>query len=439
MEVEILKRKANMDESRICWICRGEFLNPFPDDGDNIVVDCCNCGDYKISKSLRASRFPLADSERYRFSFWGKQRQLEKRGVFLLNSYTIDDIVAGLPRPPVHDKPDILLRSFSLLHPEPGKTFKIDGYRQYSLAAASDDRELSFHIRTLVERDDLKQRPGPDFQITGKGWTRIGRMSASTAGNTMPVADELATGNNIISHGQSGGITGQTVNVMLPASTKSERWWERWGAIAVGVATIAATVIGGLTYCDSHQTGRPVDHSSVAPLQQMDRPSPKAPSPTVCQDTTNSNCAQNNYGQQVVIGYVAPPYRVISPDKMTAAIATLQLAPKRAKVRINYAAVDGDKEIEPFFKQVTALFAGANHWHIETARIGKSMSFADGGTLTGEGIGCTAPPKGSGAIAEKAMDTAGFPCARKAADWGSSGLKRADIVISIGSRIVPPQ
>ena len=107
----------------------------------------------------------------------------------------------------------------------------------------------------------------------------------------------------------------------------------------------------------------------------------------MCPDTTNANCAQNNYGQQVVIGFVPPPYRVIPTEKMTASVATLRSASDGSKVKINYAAVDGDKEIEPFSKQVTALFAAANHWHVETARIGKSMNFADGGTLTGEGIG----------------------------------------------------
>lgn len=100
-----------------------------------------------------------------------------------------------------------------------------------------------------------------------------------------------------------------------------------------------------------------------------------------------ANCAQNNYGQQVVIGFVPPPYRVIPPEKMTASVATLRSASDGSKVKINCAAVDGDKEIERFSKQVTALFAAANHWHVETARIGKSMNFADGGTLTGEGIG----------------------------------------------------
>jgi hypothetical protein len=242
MEVVVLLENANRDESRICWICRGEFGAPFAEEGDNFVVDCCNCGDYKISKSLRASRLMLPDSERYRFSFWGKQQQLERRQPPILNSYTIDGVIAGLPDPPEHAKPDILLRSLSLLHPKSGKTFTIDTFRQWSLAAARDMDELGFHVRTLVDRGDLKQRAGPDFQITGPGWARIGQMSPPTVGVSKPDSQVSAVvtttastvGTEVASHGQLGGITAHTVNVSSsgpPVGTKPwwEQWWKRFG------------------------------------------------------------------------------------------------------------------------------------------------------------------------------------------------------------------
>jgi hypothetical protein len=158
----------------------------------------------------------------------------------------------------------------------------------------------------------------------------------------------------------------------------------------------------------------------------------------VCQDMANSNCAQNNYGQQVVIGYVVPIHRVISPEKISAATAALESAAGGSKVRINYAAENGDAEIESFFKQVTELFTAAKHWQVETARIGRSMNFADGGTLTGEGIGCSASGE-VGMMAKKAMGISGFPCMREPADWGTKHGAPADIVISIGSRIIPPK
>ncbi|MEA3141899.1 MAG: hypothetical protein QOK23_4068 [Gammaproteobacteria bacterium] len=224
MEVVVLVENANRDESLICWICRGQFGAPFPEEGDNFIVDCCNCGDYKISKSLRASRLMLPDLERYRFSFWQMQQQLERRQLPILNSYTIDGILAGLPNPPEHAKPGILLRSLSLLHPKPGKTFTIDTFRQWSLAAARDMDEMAFHVRTLVDRGDLKQRAGPDLQITGPGWARIGQMSPPTAGfsrsdsHTSAVLTATASkvGTEVASHGQLGGITAHTVNVSSP-------------------------------------------------------------------------------------------------------------------------------------------------------------------------------------------------------------------------------
>jgi hypothetical protein len=480
MEVVILVENANRDESRICWICRGQFAMPFLEEGDTFVVDCCNCGDYKISKSLRASRLTLPDSERYRFSFWGKQQQLEKREPPVLSSYTIDGILAGLPDPTEHGKPDILLRSLSLLHPKPSKTFTIDTFRQWSLAAARDMDELAFHVRTLVDRGDLKQRAGPDFQITGPGWARIGQMSPPTGGIPKPdphvsavlTATALTVGTQVASHGQVGGITAHTVNVGSPPPPEAAKhWWEKWWVFVVGLATIAGAVFGGLEYWDSHhhREDRAADHPPATPLPQTNPSSPQAAgsnSPVeapvkkatqrtrvkanldeaqhpplnvpVCQDTTNSNCAQNNYGQQVVIGYVVPLHRVISPEKMSAAIAALQSAPEGSKVRINYAAENGDAEIEPFFKHVTDLFLAANHWQVETERIGRSMNFADGGTLTGEGIGCSASGD-IGTVAKKAMDISGFPCMREPADWGIKHGAPADIVISIGSRIIPPK
>jgi hypothetical protein len=60
MEVVVLVENANRDESLICWICRGQFGAPFPEEGDNFIVDCCNCGqDQQIASSLtiNAARF----------------------------------------------------------------------------------------------------------------------------------------------------------------------------------------------------------------------------------------------------------------------------------------------------------------------------------------------------------------------------------------------
>jgi hypothetical protein len=166
---------------------------------------------------------------------------------------------------------------------------------------------------------------------------------------------------------------------------------------------------------------------------------------------TNSNCAGINTGEQNIYfgGYAAPLERVISPEKFAAATKVLQTAPHGAQVFLNYSAKDGVNEIERFYNQVTGLFGQSDHWIVAgTQHIGASMMFADGGQRTGEGVGCSMrnPPTEAGRIAEEAMIATGFPCTREAADWGGrnndeKGNRKPelmDIVISIGTRFIPP-
>jgi nucleoside 2-deoxyribosyltransferase len=168
------------DPSRVCWICQGEFAQPFPRTNGTIRVDCSTCGNYEVSESLRASNFPLPDGERYRFSYWCKQRELEGRDPPSLTAHTIAAIVSELPSPPTHAKADILLRSLTLLYPEPGKSFKLDSFRQYPLAAARGERELLFHIERLSASRYLQLRPGREFTITGDGWEQAAEIAAGS-------------------------------------------------------------------------------------------------------------------------------------------------------------------------------------------------------------------------------------------------------------------
>jgi hypothetical protein len=142
MEVAGLLDNANRNVSRVCWICRGEFGALSAEEGDQQIAS---------SLTINAARLGTLSIQ-----FWGKQQQLERQQPPILNSNTIDGVLAGLPNPPEHGKPDILLRSLSLLHAKSGKIFTIDTFRQWSLAAARDMDELAFHVRTLVDRGDLK-------------------------------------------------------------------------------------------------------------------------------------------------------------------------------------------------------------------------------------------------------------------------------------------
>ena len=134
-----------------CWICAGEFAEPFPTAGDMTHITCTTCGEYVITGSLLASPFPLPDSERYRFSFWSKRRQLEGRSPVSLTVNSVAAILEELPNPSNHEKADILLVSLTLLYPEPGKYFKLDNWRNRSLACARNDSEFEYFVRRLTD------------------------------------------------------------------------------------------------------------------------------------------------------------------------------------------------------------------------------------------------------------------------------------------------
>lgn len=161
---------------------------------------------------------------------------------------------------------------------------------------------------------------------------------------------------------------------------------------------------------------------------------------SVCTDPTASNCAGVNYGSQVVKGYIPPRKRIISTRQRAAATAELSKAPTGSVIRLNYAAENGVDEVENFYAQVEAIFSDSQHWQVVPSRIGKSMGFADGGALTGEGVRCTSYSE-TGKKAIEAMRLAGFPCIGEARDWSVSyeSRPRSDVVISIGSRFVPSE
>jgi len=167
---------TNMRNSSFCWICAGEFGEPWPTSSDLTIVDCRTCGKYQITGSLLASQFPLADSERYRMSFWGRRRQLEGRDPPLLSEYTIGQIVAQLPNPSTHEKPDLLLVSLTLGSPVAGQHINVDEWRDRSLACARDEHEMHFFIRCLGLRNDIEFF-GKSIAITGPGWERAARLA----------------------------------------------------------------------------------------------------------------------------------------------------------------------------------------------------------------------------------------------------------------------
>jgi hypothetical protein len=176
-----------------CWICAGDLAGDKPSDG---VIDCTTCGRYKISPSQAASTFPLPESERYRFSHWGKLQTLDGREPPLIDSANIKDIVANLPSPDPSDRADIFISSLAKLHPFPGADFRIDPDREKSLACARDRAEVSFHLAALQDAKLLECVPGTSglYRILSLGWKRVRDLrQTSTASRLAFVAFQFTT------------------------------------------------------------------------------------------------------------------------------------------------------------------------------------------------------------------------------------------------------
>jgi len=171
-----------VNTTRECWICQGKFGEDMPAVGDSYRISCTTCGIFLISASLHASAFPTADSERYRFSYWCKQRELDGREPPVLTSDTLPSVLAQITDRRPSSKADLLLASLSKIYPIAGQEMRpLDVFREYSLACAHDGRELSFFFTALAERSHVSAGVSGKFSITQKGWERVEVLSNSPA------------------------------------------------------------------------------------------------------------------------------------------------------------------------------------------------------------------------------------------------------------------
>ena len=354
-------------------------------------------------------------------------------------------------------------------------------------------------LEYAVQAGWLELLEGGFFRLTEAGFAVASNLSASAPsavrshGGT-PTADTIS----VSSKGQSGGVTANEVHfhgptnihghASTPEPAPNSRWWKSSWPIASGIAVLLAGLIPLLEYFhiswpwrhEQAQLSSPAASAPALPwkLEESSLPSTaaqspsipvraasplanapveprpkrsveKRPTPNAAPSVVNSvGMVYNNSGiiapgatgaiTQQVQGYVPPPPRIMSEQQLAAAAAKLQTAPAGSIARLNYAASDDNKEVQHFFMQVEMAFRRADHWRVTTQRIGKSTWTADGSTLTAEGIGCTVVGE-HGGIAVDAMTAARFPCSRKAADWAVASPPPGDVVISIGSRIIPQE
>ena len=223
-----------------------------------------------------------------------------------------------------------------------------------------------------------------------------------------------------------------------------------WSALVVLIASgwqifrwIRNTPEGGQTavHLPSTVTSAPAPQSVTASLPSPPAPT-SAPANSVGKVYSNSGIIAPGATGQIIQqrGQQRPPPRFMSQKQIDAATAELRKARGGNVARINYSADNDVDEIETFYDQVVRLVQNSGRWEVVTEHIGRSMSFADRGTLTGEGVRCTSSSE-YGDMAIEAMRLSGFRCIGKARDWAVSEANKAgtDVVISIGSRFVPPE
>jgi hypothetical protein len=173
--------KQVIDSYRYCWVCGGEFADPWPHGGDWIRVDCNACGKYDITQTLYFSAFPPGDSERYRVSFHLLQRTLNGGQPPGLTSELFPQFYAQIPPPPpTHEKVGILLLSLARLNQNAGDRITFDSFRQYSLACARNMGEVEFFVQGLKDAGYIKSiDPSKNsFMITHAGWAEAARLAA---------------------------------------------------------------------------------------------------------------------------------------------------------------------------------------------------------------------------------------------------------------------
>jgi hypothetical protein len=167
-----------MSSDRVsCWICgQGNVVRTKQNDRQRL--DCPRCGPYGITGSLYASQFPVPATDRYRLSFWCRQRQLDHRSPPELSVQSIAAIITALPNPAVSEKTDLLLISLSKMYPKPGAELPYDSATGYPLACAEDAAEANFYFSALQEKGHLQLfRPSNITpRISNTGWERIEQL-----------------------------------------------------------------------------------------------------------------------------------------------------------------------------------------------------------------------------------------------------------------------
>jgi hypothetical protein len=134
------------------------------------------------------------------------------------------------------------------------------------------------------------------------------------------------------------------------------------------------------------------------------------------------------------LGSPPPPIRNVSPENVTDAIATLRIATKGTKLRID--GVGESADLESFVAQIAELFRLGGWSAFKGSRtMNETVTTFDGrGSTTshGEGIRCYSSDPNVAFIAKRALEQIGYPCQ---GDYMPQYPERfpADFFVSIGA------
>ena len=110
---------------------------------------------------------------------WIRDRWESGAEVPEINSNTLKEVEAALPVYRVMEKQLLLLRAFERRTKFPGQHIVVDSQLDYPLAWAGSEKEFTYLLRSVIERNLIRRTDGPadlsdsfayKFEITATGW-----------------------------------------------------------------------------------------------------------------------------------------------------------------------------------------------------------------------------------------------------------------------------
>lgn len=163
------------------------------DAGERISLKCARCGKFAITRTAAAM---LGKKDlNFKISSWIRQHQNSDKMVSEIDKEALKTIEAKLPNYRIVEKQQILLQSFGKIFEHNGKDIEVIPRLDYPLAWVSNESELIYILRLLIERKLIRRTDGASdlsdsfvfkFEITAEGWMAIDKEVISME----PISDD---------------------------------------------------------------------------------------------------------------------------------------------------------------------------------------------------------------------------------------------------------